>query len=370
MVKTSTLSVLAILVSLVYAPICAAKNTTRDVAAAGTGAGVTTSAIVAAVIPVIGWGWTVVAGAGELGGAIIYGVSSDPPDLVNYAVRANNPLLIPSLTPAGDSPPEVNSVVLAYADSMSAFMQSMKNVFDSNDRLAGAMLVGTATDVANQTQWRKEFICHALHRYKHSQMLLAQFVDLFAGYPSAYNSTPSFNDVRDMRDQEAAGNFPAMEQQFIDDWQLNSTQVSFISSRFANLTDSGITAYGLVSAGAGLRFLADHTPDLGINSPCAPGTDVGVSGQQSILSLRTSPLGHGDVQLDFNLPRSGLARLAAFDVSGRMVHLILDAELRSGAHSVRWNWEEGPGRRVPSGLYYIQLKTDNETVSSRALFIK
>ena len=58
----------------------------------------------------------------------------------------------------------------------------------------------------------------------------------------------------------------------------------------------------------------------------------------------------------FELPDPGRVRLRIYDVRGRLVRQLLDADHPAGYHSVVWNGEDGSGRRVASGAYWYRVE--------------
>ena len=71
----------------------------------------------------------------------------------------------------------------------------------------------------------------------------------------------------------------------------------------------------------------------------------------------------------FDLARPGKVGVSIFDVAGRRVRGLLQADLEAGrGHSVEWNGRDDTGRRVPSGVYFCKLVAGDVT-SSRALVL-
>jgi hypothetical protein len=68
------------------------------------------------------------------------------------------------------------------------------------------------------------------------------------------------------------------------------------------------------------------------------------------------------VQLEFVLPTDGRARVSVFDVLGRRVAIITDRWLAAGPHGVTWT-----ARGAPSGVYYITLDFEDQTVTRAAV---
>lgn len=57
----------------------------------------------------------------------------------------------------------------------------------------------------------------------------------------------------------------------------------------------------------------------------------------------------------FALPRDTRARLALYDVSGRLVRVLVDEALSAGAHEVAWDGRDAAGREAASGVYVARL---------------
>lgn len=72
----------------------------------------------------------------------------------------------------------------------------------------------------------------------------------------------------------------------------------------------------------------------------------------------------------FELPAGGPVRLHVFDVSGRVVRVLLDGSYLEGPHEVTWNGDDDAGRILPSGTYYYQLSTPYATATRRTLMLK
>jgi hypothetical protein len=59
--------------------------------------------------------------------------------------------------------------------------------------------------------------------------------------------------------------------------------------------------------------------------------------------------------LSFDLPRAAVVRVTIYDVRGRHVITLLDAQLTAGHHVRRWDGRDAQGRHVPSGTYFAHL---------------
>ncbi len=66
----------------------------------------------------------------------------------------------------------------------------------------------------------------------------------------------------------------------------------------------------------------------------------------------------GSCAFSYSIPRSGRVHLHVFDVVGRRVASIVDADLDAGRHQVSWDGRDQAGNRVASGVYYLALTFD------------
>ena len=182
----------------------------------------------------------------------------DPPDLINYAVKADPLLIIPSFSTDPTASTELNQAAIGVITAVSVVVQNAKGISQSRDRLAGAKLVGTPTDVANQTLWLSEFENQVSPSLKGVGSALDIYIPLLkAEFPNFYNSEISASDVIAIRDMEAAGIFLPTEQQLINDWELDSFAVDVIANYFANLTDAQINNLTPITYGEGLVIVSD-----------------------------------------------------------------------------------------------------------------
>jgi len=74
--------------------------------------------------------------------------------------------------------------------------------------------------------------------------------------------------------------------------------------------------------------------------------------------------------IPFFLPADGLARVKIYNVRGELVKVLRDRWLPKGAHSVRWNGDDGDGRNVSSGIYFCVLKFAGSTESRKLVLLR
>jgi YVTN family beta-propeller protein len=64
----------------------------------------------------------------------------------------------------------------------------------------------------------------------------------------------------------------------------------------------------------------------------------------------------GATRFSFTLPQAGRVRLALYDLRGRRVRELIDAELPAGAHAAVFDGRDAGGAQIGAGIYYAKLK--------------
>lgn len=72
----------------------------------------------------------------------------------------------------------------------------------------------------------------------------------------------------------------------------------------------------------------------------------------------------------FEIPAAGRVRLEVYDIAGRLVRTLLDADLPAGTHQATWNGNDSAGRGVPSGSYSARLVVGGETLTSHLSLVR
>jgi hypothetical protein len=72
----------------------------------------------------------------------------------------------------------------------------------------------------------------------------------------------------------------------------------------------------------------------------------------------------------FAVERAVPARLAVYDVAGRLVRVLLDAQLEPGEYPVEWDGRDDAGRDQASGVYFYRLSTPDFTQARRMTLVR
>ncbi len=71
-----------------------------------------------------------------------------------------------------------------------------------------------------------------------------------------------------------------------------------------------------------------------------------------------------------NLPATGRARIAIYSVTGQLVRTVLEGELPSGRHQVRWDGRDDEGRTAAAGVYFFRLEAGGHSRSGRITVVR
>ncbi len=143
--------------------------------------------------------------------------------------------------------------------------------------------------------------------------------------------------------------------------------------------DGGASA-GPASVGMALGF------DFGAVSPAVPETVTVITKIQasapSGVSLDGPPPQRGgllvlsripfrsELKLEIALPRAGAVSLDVFDLAGRRVRALRDGSMPAGRTLVSWDGKLDSGARASSGIYFIKLRTEEESLTRRVVLLR
>jgi C1A family cysteine protease len=72
----------------------------------------------------------------------------------------------------------------------------------------------------------------------------------------------------------------------------------------------------------------------------------------------------------FALPEAGPARLAVYNVSGRLVAVLAEGVLDAGEHEAVWNGRDATGRQLGSGVYFVRLEVAGSVSTRKMVMVK
>jgi hypothetical protein len=72
----------------------------------------------------------------------------------------------------------------------------------------------------------------------------------------------------------------------------------------------------------------------------------------------------------YEVARAGAVRLHVFDVAGRLVRTLVEANVPAGRHTVRWDGRDEQGRQSASGRYYYRLRVGAKVLTKDMTLLK
>jgi aminopeptidase N len=79
----------------------------------------------------------------------------------------------------------------------------------------------------------------------------------------------------------------------------------------------------------------------------------------ALTSLAPNP-SRSVTQVEFALPRAGVARLGVYDLAGRRVAKLFEGPLAAGPQRLAWNGADDSGRPVAAGIYWVRVEEGGE----------
>ncbi len=108
--------------------------------------------------------------------------------------------------------------------------------------------------------------------------------------------------------------------------------------------------------------------DFFLPIPSGVDDDV-VADETARLAARPNPF-NPNTTLQFMNPVDGRVHLGIYDVSGRLVRVLVDDEMPAGEGACAWNGMDESGRPVASGVYFARLRGTDFSSSSKLVLLK
>ena len=77
-----------------------------------------------------------------------------------------------------------------------------------------------------------------------------------------------------------------------------------------------------------------------------------------------------DTTVRFAVPRAGLGSVQIYNVMGQMVNTLADGYLEAGQHSVTWDGRDTDGNSVAAGVYFVMVRGEGYSSSSKLMLVK
>jgi hypothetical protein len=152
-------------------------------------------------------------------------------------------------------------------------------------------------------------------------------------------------------------------------WNTVWQGFAFQDIRFAGTPTNPTPRQSLAS-----RIIAQTVPAMCVGgTPTGNGQDPVVDAPPAVSSLHQNvpnPF-NPTTKISFDLAREGQVKLQVFNVAGHLVKTLVDGAMPAKrGHEVAWNGLDEAGNRVPSGVYFYQLVTDDLTATKKMALLK
>jgi len=94
-----------------------------------------------------------------------------------------------------------------------------------------------------------------------------------------------------------------------------------------------------------------------------------VTGPLTVGNTSPNPFS-SSASIPFSISRAGRVSISVYDVTGRVVRSLTEDEFTAGNHSVSWNGTDGSGRNMNSGIYFVRVWTDGDSVTRKMVLTR
>lgn len=145
----------------------------------------------------------------------------------------------------------------------------------------------------------------------------------------------------------------------------NGRLVFYLLDHDSSFSVSGGTLVQTVRHGSVTAVYVDVALTTGLRSgqvvsvyPTQPASVPPAGSSFALDAPRPNPfaLARGDASIRYSIRRAGRVRLGVYDLSGRLVARLVDANTTAGTHWAAWNGTDRNGERVRAGVYALRLE--------------
>ena len=97
---------------------------------------------------------------------------------------------------------------------------------------------------------------------------------------------------------------------------------------------------------------------------------MGAVGHESIVIMASPNPARRTASVIFALPERAEASVRVFDLAGRLVARLAQAEFPAGPVRLTWDGRNDSGRQVAPGLYFIRVAAGSQTVGVKVLLMR
>jgi hypothetical protein len=152
---------------------------------------------------------------------------------------------------------------------------------------------------------------------------------------------------------------------------ITGTEYDFLGSAIADAGNHSSNLYDDVFVGApGGPYEVYPRGYVGLYKSDVPtGVPGPIASPRFQLRSYPSPF-RSAAMIHYELPGQGHTELAIYDVRGSKVRTLVDRVLPAGVGRASWDGRDQSGRELPSGLYFVRLRSASHTETSKLVRIR
>ncbi len=121
----------------------------------------------------------------------------------------------------------------------------------------------------------------------------------------------------------------------------------------------------------GTRRVIKYTTDPPTPPPGIAQEPSAILKTDIVTSLRIYPNPfYKNLKIQFGINYDGPVSLTVHDIQGRLVKTIISGNLKAGYYTLNWDGRDEKGRKVANGIYFYELRTNNEKLITKAVLMR
>ena len=77
-----------------------------------------------------------------------------------------------------------------------------------------------------------------------------------------------------------------------------------------------------------------------------------------------------ETKIRFSTEKNSQVKVTIYSILGEKVNVIQNSELKAGTYNISWRGKDAQGNKVPSGVYFYEVVSDNRTAKGKMLLLK
>ena len=77
-----------------------------------------------------------------------------------------------------------------------------------------------------------------------------------------------------------------------------------------------------------------------------------------------------ETKIKFSTERNSNVEVTIYSVLGEKINVVQSGQLEAGTYNISWYGQDSRGNKVPSGIYFYEVKSDNRTAKGKMLLLK